>query len=56
MANWYDNMTEKEATETMYKALSIEERVEYDYTDIVMIEEFNEEMRREALNIFPPDF
>ena len=47
--NWYDNLSEKEATEIMYKSLSMNERLEYDYTEIVMIEEFNEEMHREAL-------
>jgi len=50
MTNWYDNLTEKEATEIMYKSLNINERLEYDYTDLVMIEEFNEEMHREGLH------
>ena len=44
--NWYDNLSEKEATEIMYKSLKIEERLEYDYDDLVKIEEFNEELHR----------
>ena len=44
--NWYDNLSQKEATEIMYKSLKIEERLEYDYDDLVKIEEFNEEVHR----------
>lgn len=49
--NWYDNLTEKEALEIMYKSLSPAERLEIDYDDLVKIEEFNEEIHRENLNI-----
>ena len=47
--NWYDNLTEKEALEIMYKSLDMSERLDYDYTDLVMIEEFNEEQHIESL-------
>lgn len=47
--NWYDNLTEKKALEIMYKSLDIKERLEIDYDEQVKIEEFRDEIHREAL-------